>query len=116
MLASVAMSSRLSIALVTLALAALVLGTGCQAVVGDACEINTDCGTEMYCERSMPEGYCTVKSCEVIGCPDYGVCVSFDLDQSYCMDPCDVDTDCRDGYVCVTDFGPHPFCNAVDAP
>jgi hypothetical protein len=95
---------------------ALFLGTGCQAVVGDACEINTDCGTKMYCERSMPEGYCTITSCEVIGCPDFGVCVAFDLDTSFCMDPCEAATDCREGYTCVTDFGPHPFCNDAAAP
>ena len=94
----------------------MLLGTGCQAVVGDACEINADCGSEMFCERSMPEGYCTVKSCENRDCPDFGVCVSFDQDQSFCMRPCDVDTDCRDGYVCVSDFGPHPFCNEVASP
>jgi len=105
------MKSFTTIALSLTLTLTLLLGTGCQAVVGDACEINTDCGTEMYCENSMPEGYCTVKTCEITGCPDFGVCVVFDLDTSFCMTPCELDTDCREGYVCVDDFGPHPFCN-----
>lgn len=91
-------------------LAAALLG-GCTAIVGDACETSTDCGTRMYCERSMPQGYCSVQNCEVIGCPDEGVCVSFDLDTSFCMRQCAADVDCREGYRCVTDFGSHPFCN-----
>ena len=110
------MKSEMTIALAAMLLLVHLMGTGCQAVVGDACEINTDCGTEMYCERSMPEGYCTVKTCEVIDCPDFGVCVTFDLDNSFCMMPCEADVDCREGYTCVTNFGPHPFCNVVDAP
>lgn len=87
--------------------------TGCTAVVGDACETQTDCGRTMFCERSLPGGYCTLKDCRVSGCPSEGVCIAFDEDNSWCMFACDVDDDCRDGYRCVRDFGGHGFCNDV---
>jgi len=102
---------------------------GCTAVVGDACQIQTDCGQEMYCESSLPDGYCTVQDCESDGCPDEGVCVVFNQLYptasdgtaaeevaassaiSFCMKRCEGDVDCRDGYTCVEGHGPHPFCN-----
>lgn len=90
------------------------IAAGCSAMVGDACTTQTDCGTSMYCELSLPDGYCTSKSCVDRGCPDYGVCVRFTEDTSYCMLQCTGDSDCRDGYRCVTDFGPYPFCNDAD--
>ena len=106
MLASAAMR------LVSLILfAALVLFSGCSAQVGDSCEINTDCGQSMVCERSMPEGYCTRENCDVVECPSDGLCVHFDAETSYCMQPCEQDSDCREGYLCVAEFGPQPFCN-----
>ena len=84
---------------------------GCTAVVGDACETQTDCGKTMFCERSLPAGYCTLKDCKVSGCPSEGVCIAFDEETSWCMAVCDKNSDCRDGYRCVTDFGGHRFCN-----
>jgi len=83
----------------------------CSAIVGDACETQTDCGASMFCERSMPDGYCTLTNCVERGCPDEGVCIRFDADTSYCMAPCESKGDCRDGYTCVEGFGPHAFCN-----
>jgi hypothetical protein len=68
-------------------------------------------GAQMTCELSLPEGYCTVPDCETIGCPDDGVCIVFNQDQSFCMLQCANDADCREGYVCVTQFGAQPFCN-----
>ena len=85
--------------------------SACSAVVGDACETQTDCGASMFCERSMPDGYCTLTNCIERTCPDEGVCISFDPDTSYCMAPCTSNGDCRDGYECVEGFGPHGFCN-----
>lgn len=89
---------------------------GCASVVGDDCAADSDCGTGLVCERSLPGGYCTVEDCLIDGCPDEGVCIEFDTFTSFCMDPCQGAGDCREGYVCVDDFGAHPFCNAVDAP
>lgn len=84
---------------------------GCAPIVGDACETQSDCGTGLFCERSMPGGYCTLRNCEDQGCPDEGVCIRFSADVSWCMQPCASKSDCRDGYTCVTEFGTHPFCN-----
>lgn len=98
-------------------LAALVLALltpACSTLVGDACELNADCGGTMICERSLPEGYCTRPDCERNGCPADGVCIYFDEGAAYCMKPCDSNADCREGYACVTDFGAYPFCNDAD--
>ena len=87
------------------------LTQACSAVVGDSCEAQTDCGASMFCERAMPGGYCTLKDCVDRGCPEEGVCIVFDPDTSYCMAACERDDDCRNDYICVDDFGTHPFCN-----
>ena len=108
MLASRAMKAVYSIALFLMSCL-----VGCTASVGDSCTVSTDCGTSMSCERSLPEGYCTRENCLDTSCPDGGVCVSFTLDVSYCMQLCDDDGDCRDAFRCVTGFGPHPFCGDV---
>ncbi len=105
--------------------------SACTAMVGDACETQQDCGQELYCEQSLTDGYCTLRDCDVDGCPDEGVCVTFyqvypdDADGtegavapssylSYCMLACDSESDCRAGYRCVKDYGAHPFCNDND--
>ncbi len=102
------------VALVVLALASL--AAACGAVVGDACENSTDCGQNLVCETSLPDGYCTTRDCDLESCPDDSVCIEFRPDLSFCMASCASNGDCREGYVCVRDFGSHPFCNAVDAP
>ncbi len=102
---------RGTLALFALALTLASLAPACAPLVGDACEDSTDCGRSMFCERSLPDGYCTIKDCEDRACPDDGVCIRFDESTSWCMQPCENDGDCRDDYVCVTDFGVHPFCN-----
>ena len=84
---------------------------GCTALVGDACELSTDCGSTLRCETSMPDGYCTAVDCERDGCPDEGVCVRFENDASYCMRRCDSNDDCREAYTCVQEVGAHSFCN-----
>ena len=101
---------RLHVVLTSL-LSVLALAAGCAPVVGDACENQTDCGRQMYCELAMPGGYCTQRDCLARACPEGGVCVQFSADVSYCMQACDGNGDCRSGYACVTDFGPWPFCN-----
>ena len=97
-----------SLALAALGLAALA-ASGCSAIVGDACETSTDCGTSMYCETSLPSGYCTRRSYVNDGCPSVGGCVTFSPTVSR-VASCASDSDCRDGYRCVTDFGPHAYC------
>lgn len=105
------MSSRLFRLAVALFAAFALLAQGCAAVVGDACEAPSDCGQGMFCELSLPGGYCTIRDCTDRACPEEGLCVRFSADVSYCMARCESDGDCRDGYRCVEDFGPHGFCN-----
>ena len=97
-----------------LVLVTVVMFAGCAAIVGDECTVDVDCGQGLTCDISMPDGYCTLGDCDLSACPDEGVCILFDEDTSYCMQPCKADGDCRAGYVCVTDFGVHPFCNGRD--
>ena len=89
--------------------------TGCRNVVGDSCESALDCSDGLDCEVTMPDGYCTREGCDSLGCPDEGICVLFDDHTSYCMKPCSEDADCRETYVCVQEFGPHPFCHFAAA-
>ena len=86
--------------------------TSCAPTVGDACQTNVDCGTDLTCDTSQPEGYCTLKGCEPNECPDEGVCIRFPDDSSFCMQRCESGGDCRDGYVCVNNYGDAPFCNS----
>jgi len=92
-------------------LVAALASSACAPIVGDACDGQTDCGRQMFCELSMPGGYCTIRNCTARACPEQGVCIRFTADVSYCMQTCGSDLDCRAGYVCVMDFGPTPFCN-----
>lgn len=89
--------------------------SGCRTVVGDSCESALDCSDGLDCELTMPDGYCTRRECDTFGCPDEGICVVFDDYSSYCMQPCSEDAECRDGYICIQDFGAHPFCHSASA-
>jgi len=93
------------------ALFAATATAGCAPIVGDACTTQSDCGQRLYCELAMPDGYCTSRGCATNPCPAEGICIEFNPDLSYCMQPCDADGDCRSGYTCVKDFGAYPFCN-----
>ena len=108
------MQHRATIRFLFIALLSLSTVGGCASIVGDECTNDTDCGSGLVCDGSLPDGYCTRQNCDVDGCPDEGLCVLFDNDTSFCMRPCTASSDCRDSYQCVTDYGPHPFCAAKD--
>ncbi len=92
---------------------------GCSKVIGDQCNISTDCSSrgDRVCDTSQPGGYCTQLGCRPNGCPDNAACVLFGAAvprceaeerelsraaRSLCMQGCDEDGDCRDAdYVCV---------------
>ena len=95
----------------TLIIALLTL-VGCAAKVGDACETNTECGIELSCDLSQPDGYCTASPCQPNECPDESACIAFPDRSAFCMLRCEEDDDCRSGYVCVGNYGDVAFCNA----
>lgn len=92
--------------LAAFALAALP-AMGCKAIIGDACQTNLDCSEDgdRVCDRTQPNGYCTILDCEPNTCPQEAVCVQFfDGVQSrnYCMRKCKNDGACdRSNYECV---------------
>ena len=102
------MSIRVSLIAFVLALAGTI---GCAPKVGDACTTNIDCGTPVTCDLSQPGGYCTVQNCLEGSCPEDSVCVTFSNSEKWCMAMCDSGDDCRSGYECLSDLGPHPFCS-----
>jgi len=92
---------------------------GCSSEIGDECATALDCSTlgDRLCDRTQPDGYCTIFNCEPDTCPDEAVCVAFktDLDpaclhlddgrfgrfgRTFCMRVCEAADDCRAGYVC----------------
>jgi hypothetical protein len=105
--------STLHRAVTVLLAAGLLALTGCGAIVGDSCEVDTDCGTGLSCDTTLPDGYCTLGDCARFGCSDEGVCVRFDAYTSFCMAPCTSAGDCRDDYECIGGQGPHDFCGLV---
>ncbi len=92
-------------------IAALVLLGGCAPTIGDDCETNSECPSGAICDVTAPEGYCVIVECDRESCPDGSVCVEFDGEESFCMQYCAADDECRrDGYVCREDVGPAGFC------
>jgi hypothetical protein len=87
----------------------------CGNMIGDSCSSNTDCGSGRICDKSQPGGYCTITPCEEDTCPSESACIEFSKWDSFCMLKCDKKEDCRKEYVCVQNFGSHPFCNQTDA-
>lgn len=93
------------------------LAGGCVPAVGDSCSTNSDCPSNpsrTFCDSTAPGGYCTIPECTIGECPGNSICVTFGRETTYCMDHCEGDSDCRDGYTCREDTNSRPFCY-VDA-
>lgn len=90
---------------------------GCQRATGEPCLENNHClsapGNQAICipeEAGFPEGYCS-EVCEasgvcftgntLAGAPADGVCVPT-ANLTLCLDQCQNDADCREGYSCLT--------------
>jgi hypothetical protein len=93
----------------SLAIAAATLAIGCAPAIGDECETALECSSQgsRICDRTQPNGYCTIEGCENGTCPEDSVCVKFrpNLERvatSYCMAGCDNTSDCRneEGFRC----------------
>ncbi|MCB9729618.1 MAG: hypothetical protein H6744_04935 [Deltaproteobacteria bacterium] len=106
------MTRRLTALCFAASLLATSLLGACRTLVGDSCTTDSDCGSGLYCERSLPGGYCTSRSCEDRDCPDEALCVRFELDTSFCMRACNQPGDCRADYLCDEETGPSGFCAA----
>lgn len=100
-----------------LPLAALLFG--CAPKIGNRCTLSTDCSQigDRLCDATQPDGYCTIFNCEPDTCPE-SVCVRFNaqldpaceatdlirsprLERTFCMQPCDDESDCRTDYTCI---------------
>jgi serine protease len=82
-------------------------GTG-NGGLGDACASSDECGGGLYCEDTMPGGYCTTDCTNDTDC-DGGICASLVAatgeEYQVCLKSCDQannSADCRqdDGYFC----------------
>ncbi len=113
-------SLALALALVPILAGASAL-TGCTPQIGDSCNLSTDCASDgsRVCDTAEPGGYCTILNCTGTNlgstCPEYSICVLFNanvpgcpfsarspsrIGQSECRYGCNVDSDCRAGYLC----------------
>jgi hypothetical protein len=90
----------------------------CTPKIGGKCTVNTDCSitNTRSCDTSQPDGYCTIFNCSPNTCPDNAACVAFqasvpgcrydDYDspsraaRTLCMETCQSNSNCRDGYEC----------------
>jgi len=114
---------------------AFALGSSaCSPTIGASCTQSTDCSSQgnRVCDNSQPEGYCTVIGCADNSCPDHAVCVSFGVTlpgcsyndyvapartaETFCLEHCQSDSDCRasEGYVCIDPKGPPFSARIVD--
>lgn len=86
--------------------------------VGAACTKTNQCtkaGADAFCIEDkglfgeMPGGMCSA-SCDLVGCPSGSGCV--DVGLQICLDLCLANSDCRDGYDClsITSSDPRRFC------
>jgi hypothetical protein len=93
---------------------------GCTPKIGHQCVLSTDCGTQggLVCDPTVPGGYCTLTNCQPNLCPDEAACVLFESNlpgcavndrngpmgartgESFCMEQCHKQSDCRAGYIC----------------
>lgn len=106
---------RSPLASVSWALFALIVApalVGCTPEIGDDCSTSVDCSAngDRICDTAQPDGYCTVRGCERGTCPEEAICVEFRpsverLADRWCLYACTGNSDCRDGYVCLSADG-----------
>jgi len=103
------------------AVAIALAAAGCLPKIGDHCTTSLDCSQtgQRQCDITQPNGYCTYFNCEPDNCPDSAACVAFNnsldpacgtvnsggeprFERTFCMAPCNQDSDCRAEYVCVS--------------
>ena len=88
-------------------------GTG-DGALGDGCDSSDQCGGGLYCESSLPGGYCTTDCSGNSDCPDDGQCFSLvdatGEEYTVCLESCASPSDCRaaEGYTCDVDSTCYP--------
>lgn len=71
--------------------------------VGESCDLASDCAHRSC--MALPNGYCTKSHCDLAGCPDGSTCYGFSGGETFCLQDCTGDGDCRsgEGYSCDVD-------------
>ncbi|MCC7070616.1 MAG: S8 family serine peptidase [Deltaproteobacteria bacterium] len=88
-------------------------GTG-DGDLGDGCAASNQCGGGLYCEASLPGGYCTTDCAGDADCPNSGLCFSLvdatGEEYTVCLQSCAAPSDCRtsEGYTCDADSTCYP--------
>lgn len=88
-------------------------GTG-EGDLGDGCTASNQCGGGLYCEASLPGGYCTTDCAGDADCGDGGLCFSLvdatGEEYTVCLRSCASPSECRtgEGYTCDTDGTCYP--------
>ena len=75
----------------------------CSSQIGDQCQHRDDCPTGAVCDRSVEDGFCTVRDCRIGECPSESVCVEYTRHEAFCMRSCQTDDDCRRDHRCIDD-------------
>ncbi len=80
--------------------------------VGESCNTAADCAHRSC--MSLPGGYCTKSYCDTTGCPDGSTCYGFSGGETFCLQDCQRDSECREaeGYACDIDATCWPTDNA----
>lgn len=74
--------------------------------VGDECGTDSDCQPPVdgTCMTDLPGGYCGIPDCQSgSDCPAGSACITLTSDagdETWCLDACSTDGDCRPGYYC----------------
>ncbi|HEV8324472.1 MAG TPA: hypothetical protein VG389_22840 [Myxococcota bacterium] len=79
--------------------AAALAMAGCGGGPGARCADDARCDEGLYCETSLPDGYCTADCSAGAPCPDGTLCRDLS-GLGLCLAACGADRDCRDAYVC----------------
>lgn len=86
--------------------------------VGRSCSFDSDCGSELSCDASVPGGYCTLDCLEDFFCPE-GSCITFDNDNDgfpdsgFCLASCFSDSTCPRASDSCLDVEGDGFCFPV---
>ena len=86
---------------------------------GSTCTDDISCaGGSCLTGSAYPDGYCSTRDCDVVGCGTNSTCVTLDRD-AFCLQNCTDSDDCREGYRCTSLEGGGSVCytqSAISTP